>query len=162
MSGAEVPLALAVGSSVVSAVGGVYGAYASASALEKQAKQREMQANELLARQAINENIMRENELMMEKQAGAAFAATGRDGGGIGSILRMQKVLQSNLEMSRRDAEFKARLMRMGAESDMALASDQITAGWISGGGSLLNGAYQTYKLKADSDKKTLYGGGTP
>lgn len=138
---------IAVGAGAVSAYGQIKAGYDKAKADEVNASIKRQQADELLSREAINEQIMSEQAQMQAHQYGAAFAATGREGAGIGGKLRIMSDLQRSIANSKRDAEFKASLLRQGADSDMSLASDAKAAGFISGFGTLLSSGVQAYAL---------------
>lgn len=132
----------------VAALGGVglsAGSQIDAASAKSNAAQREagllnLQARELLEREAINEEIMRQQSELQQKDYGAAAAATGLGGEGIGGIVRMRANLETTIANSRRDAEFKARMLRAGAEIQGNLASDIYTSGLIGAGGTILTG----------------------
>jgi hypothetical protein len=122
----------------------IYGELSAASsradAAQKNAAIKQQQADELLARQSINEGIMREQADSSSHSYVAGFAASGREGAGLGGVLKIKKDLEDNITNSRREAQFKASLLRQGAEIDSQLASDTMTAGYLSGAGTLLSG----------------------
>jgi hypothetical protein len=118
--------------------GTLTGASAQASAAEANARAKAQQADELLAREQINEDIMREQSRRSELSY-ASGAAMGESGGGIGGILTMKKDLETSINNSRHEADFKAKMLRAGAEIDSNLASDMQTAGALSGAGTLLS-----------------------
>lgn len=120
-----------------------------AEAAERDAYFKGLQADEMMERQAINEDIMREQSFLAQSKYRAEFAGTGREGG-IGSVLEMRRVLNRNIELSRRDAQFKASMLRAGAESDQKLASDFMTSGYITGAGTALTGATRAYGVYHD------------
>lgn len=130
---------------VASLIGSVSEADSRAGAAQKDAALKRMQADELLEREAINEALIREQSDMAEGEYATAFGATGREGAGIGGRLRIRNNTARTIANFRRDAEFKAKMLREGANIADSLASDAITAGYISGAGSLLQGAGKAY-----------------
>lgn len=134
--------AVAAGAAIVGAGVQIYGqlkaASAQADAQEREAELKMFQADELMRRQAINEQVMRDN-------VAEAELATGGDSGvedtGLGARMRLRKTLAQNLQNSRREAEWKARMLGMGAEADLRLASDALAAGGISAIGTGIRGA---------------------
>lgn len=145
MSGAEVPL---IATAVVGGGAQIYGQIASAQAkkdaAEKEAALKGMQADEILQRQAINEQTMLEQSDRIEKDYGASLGAV-HAGGGIGGIMQIHANTLDNIKNSRRDAEFKSKMLRLGADIETSLASDAITASYISGAGTFLTSAAQSY-----------------
>ncbi len=131
----------------MTAYGQISSAAAQADAQRADAAAKRLQADELLARQAINEQIMREQSTRAELTYGSAFAATGVEGGGLGGIMRLRKTTLENIALSRRDAEFKAKMLRMGADVQSELASDMMTAGIISGVGTIAQSGLQVANL---------------
>jgi hypothetical protein len=66
--------------------------------------------------------------------------------------------MEENIANSRREAEFKAQMLRAGADIDSQLASDSITAAWIGAGGTAISSganiysAYNKYKKDEGQD----------
>lgn len=118
--------------------GMVKGAQAQADASERNAYFKNLQASELLQRQAINEGIIRQQGEDQSLVYGSGSSGHGLEGTGLGGQLKIHRIVEENISLSRRDAEFKARMLRAGADADTQLASDQMTAGLISGAGSLI------------------------
>jgi hypothetical protein len=121
-----------------------------------------LQADEMMSREAINEGIMRDEAFRSGLAHQAAFSGTGREGGGIGGILTIKETTDRNIQLARRDAEFKASMLRKGADMDQKLASDLMTSGYIGAAGTLLTssaslyGSYSNYG-KPSGDTKGLY-----
>lgn len=158
-----VGLPVAIGGFVVGAgltlYGQIAGASAQAEAAEKQSHLKNMQADEMLSRQAINEKTMLEQSKRIEGEYANSFAATGGEGAGIGGQMEIHRTTLENIALTRRDAEFKANMIRMGAEIEMSIASDIKTASYISGAGTILTGAAQAYTtLKGPGQSKRLSG----
>lgn len=135
----------------LSIFGQIKGASAQAEAQARQADAKRFQAAELLQRQEINERIMREQAEFQERFAG--MRSRGTTNTGLGDVLRIRRDLESNLLTSRREAEFKAKMLRMGADVETQLASDLKTAGWLSSGGTLLTSAASTYNIMRGPSK---------
>lgn len=152
MSGLEIIAAAGLATSLY---GQISGASAKADADRKNAQIKNMEADELLSRQTINEGIMRDQAELQGLGYQSSFASTGREGAGLGGLLTIKKNLDQNLILSRRDAEFKAKMLRMGADIDLNLASDEQTAGYISGAGTLLTGAAKIYDLSRGPSNTT-------
>lgn len=139
MSGIETGLLIAAAVGTAAQTGGQLAAAGNAKdAAEANANMKHMQADELLARQEINEGILREQSDRAQHGFVASFASTGREGAGLGGVLQMKRDLEENILLSRRDAEFKAKMLRMGADIELDLASDSMTAAWITGAGTIL------------------------
>lgn len=154
MSGLELGLftAISAAGTLTSTVANIAGGVSKAEALKKEAGLKNLQADELLSRQAINEEAIREQGERLALGYGASFASTGRDGGGIGGMLRIKKDIEDNISNNRREAEFKAKMLRAGADVDLSLSSDSITSGLLTGTGTLLGGIGSLYKQYRDYD----------
>lgn len=135
----------------INVLGQLNGAAAQAEATRRNAAMKNAQADELLARQLINEEIMREDA---DYAALNVRTADGIDQTGVGQQLWIKKNLQRNLELSRREAEYKARMLRQGADIDMQLGSDLQSASYLSAAGSVLGGGADIYR------RSDLYGKG--
>lgn len=138
----------------------VYGAISSASSKADAARQdaalKNQQADELLSREQINEQLILDQSELAQKSYGSAFASTGREGAGIGGILQIQKSTAQSIANDRRDADFKAKMLRAGANIATNLASDTETAGYITGAGTILAGAGKIASLNMPPSSKTV------
>lgn len=153
---------LLVGATVAGAGLSIYGQIRAAQAQEEAARRdaelKEMQATELLDRQAINERAMLEASEDAQSNFMSAFASSGAEGG-IGGVVQIHRRTLDAISNSRREAQFKAKMLRMGAQIEMSLASDKATAGYITGAGTALGtigslaGAF-----KGPGDAKSLPG----
>ena len=136
------------------------GAAAKKAAAEQDAFLKNQQADEMLRRQAINEVLMQKQILPMKEQASEVsgnLRTTGASFGnsGVGGEMAVQKelnrnltTLQTNLFLSRRDAEYRAAQLRAGANIDTQLASDLMTSSYIGAGSTVLTtgaGAYDKF-----------------
>jgi hypothetical protein len=141
--------AIMLGAAVVGTAISMYGEYqdaqSKAEAEERQAALKRIQAQELMQREQINENVMREQEMYAEGDRVSLAGSQGTEGGWFGGMVRMRRDLQFNLETSRREANFKSYLLNQGAEIDDKLASDTRTAGYISMAGTAVSGAGKVY-----------------
>lgn len=130
------------GGLIVSGLTSLWGAISGANAQEEAAQKNQqlanLQANELLARQTINENIMREQAAYASAHTATAMAATGRAGGGLGQAIAINRALTENINLSRRDAEFKAQAIRMGAQYDLEAVNASANAQRIGAFGNFL------------------------
>ncbi len=115
-------------------------------AAKKNAELKRQQADELMAREAINEDIMRNQVRIAMKDSAPSQASRGIEGAGIGGQITALNTLQSNLIIAHRDAAYKANLLRQGADVENKLASDQMSAAYISGVGTLLTAGAKTYQ----------------
>lgn len=127
-----IPIIQGIGA-ITSIYGQLKGASDRADAARNEADLKRQQADELMSRELVNEQTMNKQSAIAQLQVGAQFH--GLEGGNIGEILNIQNVTRENLVNSRRDAEFKARMIRSGADIDERLASDvQTAAGWSAAG----------------------------
>lgn len=136
MTGLEIGLAIAAAAGTgMQVVGSIKEGYDKADAANRSAAMKYAQADELMSREAINEQLMSEHAREAELHQS-----------GFGGMMKIRSDLQFNLTQSKRDAEFKARMLRAGAEMDTNLASDSIAAGWIGGASTFLKSGYSMYK----------------
>lgn len=118
-----------------------------AEALRRKAAADEAQAKEYLERQTINENIQFKKGMMEISSFNVA-----KGGGQAGAMADAISVLNENLSLSRRDAEYNAAMIRAGAKERLRQAEDVSSAGTISAIGSILGGVsslgstYMNYK----------------
>jgi hypothetical protein len=154
MTGVEIGLGIAA---LVGTGAQVYGNVAAARSQEEAARReaefKMIQADELMERQRINEQIMVEQGDEMGSAYVAAFASTGRGGGGVGGQLRIKRDVERSIANSHREAEFKAKMLRAGADVEMDLASDAVSAAWISSAGSVLTTGANVYNLYKPNKK---------
>lgn len=133
---------------------------AKSEAQRREAELKNMQADELAQRQLINEQVMRSKEARTELYAGS-------DGGsgntGLGTIMQLRQDLRQNIDITRRESDWKIRMLHMGANADTQLAGDIQQAGMWGAIGGALSFAGQAYSpMKAGSapsgDTKDLPG----
>lgn len=142
MTGIEEGAAIAAVVGTAIQVGGsIDSASQKASAAKQDADLKDAQADELISREQINEGLIQDQSQINQKEYSAAFASSGREGSGIGGVLQLRSNTATTIANSQRDAQFKASMLRAGANISDNLASDEITAGYITGGGTLLTGA---------------------
>jgi hypothetical protein len=130
---------------VVKGIGSILGGASQADAANENAKIKREQADELLAREEINAEIIRDQARKEKGVLLSQLAGMGGGGSGIGLQLELDRNLALTLSNNRRDAEFKAKMLRRGADIDTKLASDYMTSGIISGVGTVLTGAASSY-----------------
>ena len=124
---------------------GIAAGSARADAAERDAQMKQEQANELISRQRINEGIIREQGEDLAHIYGSAAASSGLEGTGIGGILKIRRNIDIQIQNTRRDVEFKAKMMREGASNDMTLASDYRNSSILTGVGSALSSTANIY-----------------
>jgi len=130
-------------------------------AMERDAFLKGMQADELLARELINEQIMREQAEDVKKTYVSRAGSMGGGGLGLGGVVKMKYNLERTIANSRRDAEFKARMLRAGADIQTQLASDVYTAGLIGAGGTILTSAGKAHdRFSPKKDPESLFDSG--
>lgn len=142
--------AVAVAGTAIQAYGQIQDAQSRAEALERDAYLKRLQSKELQERQAINEQVMREQEVFSEARHVSTAASNGVEGSWFGGMIRMRRDMEHNIMISKREADFKSHLLNLGADANTALASDTMTAGYIGAAGSVLSGAGKAY---AGADK---------
>lgn len=131
----------------VQLIGGILSAASQSEASEANAQNKRAQAAELLDRQAINEQLMRDQGKATARMYASRAAYSKGEGAGIGGVLKIHSDVESNIMNSRRDAEFKAKMLRAGADIDSDLASDIYTAGVLTSVGGVMQGAGSAYSL---------------
>ena len=161
MSGLEIPIvlgAVSAAGTVVQTISGIQSGLDKAEALNKDAQAKRSQVQEMYERELINEGIMREQGERTILQYGAYGG--GRTDATLGGIIRMKGNLEQNIALSRRDMEYKKKVIESGADISTDLASDAATTGYLTGFGSLLSGAVQTgerfYKYSAPTNAEKL------
>ncbi len=159
MSGMEAVAIVGAAGTALNAVGQVSSAHSQAEAQRKAAYLKQQQADELLARQKINEEILRERNTKLVHEQGAIATGETSDQT-IYGLAKYQRDLEDAVLDTRREAEFKAKMLREGAAIEADLASDIETGSYLSAGGTILTGGVQAYSLlkPASSTTKSLPG----
>lgn len=140
MSGLEIPLLIgSLAGTGMQVAGGIMSANAQADAAKRSADLKNLQASELLDRQRINEGIIREKSAQAEAHTQASIYS-----GGLGYAVLQHAETERNVILSRREAEFKAKMLRENAEADLKLSSDAMAAANLSAFGTILGGASRT------------------
>lgn len=114
-------------------------------AAQKQAFLDEQQANEILARQAANEAIMQDQAAYNESHYVAAMGGTGVLDTGIGGAIAIHTNLSRAIAAARHEAAYTSNMIRMGAQINTEIASNQVTAAYIRSGGQVLGAAGEVY-----------------
>lgn len=144
MSGLEIPLLIgSLAGTGMQVAGGIMSANAQADAAKRSADLKNLQASELLDRQRINEGIIREKSAQSEAHIQASASSRGISGG-LGYAVLQHAETERNVILSRREAEFKAKMLRENAEADLKLSSDAMAAANLSAFGTILGGASRT------------------
>ena len=80
----------------------------------------QMQADEIEARQKINNDIAREEMQTLENAQLSNAAARGvGSAGGIGDQIAIHRIATRNMELANRDVAFKVQMLRLGAQYDL-------------------------------------------
>lgn len=127
---------------IISAYGTIAAAQAERDAQLKVNALRNQQAQEILDREKINEEIAQRQGNLDIADALASRSVSGA-GGGTGSTgfdVYLHQNLAQQLSLMRRDAEFKASMIRANAAIDMGLADANVRASYIGAAGSILSG----------------------
>lgn len=119
-------------------------AEAQARAARKNAQAKREQALELLDRLEVNnQSLLLEGELLKGKQE-TDFASRGIDvgvGSALSTIEETNSLVSRQLLIDRREADFKVKQLRSGADADVRLAGDVKSAARLAQTGMLLSGA---------------------
>jgi len=158
----------AAGVAVVGAGVQIYGAIKTANDQAEMDLQRaaiaNQQATEIGEREAANETLRNQQAYRQKLQFGASFAATGREGTGIGSQLQIQNQTDLANMMSNREADFQAKMLKQQAGIDTTLAGQTESAGVVKALGMGLGGATQAAGYLAPryggTQSMGAYGGG--
>jgi hypothetical protein len=156
MSGAEIPLVLAIAGGASSAYAGYAQGQAQAKAKEQDAALKRAQADELMDRFQRNETLMRARNVKLVK--GAEAYSGGRGAGSQDTALAISEFrteLEGSVQDARREAEFKARMLRQGADMDVELASDIVTGSYWKAGSSILSSGYDIYSTLKPAKTQT-------
>jgi hypothetical protein len=145
MAAAGVMAGVAVAGTAVQMYGEYEAAQSKAESEARQAAMKRQQADEVQARQTINEGVMREQEYHSEGDYVTKVGGHGVEGSWFGGMMRMRQDLAYNIAATRREADFKAQMLREGADVNTQLASDSKTAGYLGIGASLITGAGKAY-----------------
>jgi hypothetical protein len=117
---------------------GIFGAIKSANDQaeieRKKAALANEQADEILAREQINDAQIRDASFRSELETGSVSAAMGHTGGEIGAKLEIER--RTNLEISLNDraAAFQAKMLREGATLGQEAADTAKSAGYLQAG----------------------------
>lgn len=133
-------IALAVGAGMVSAIASIEEAEARAEQARREAALKRLQADETLVRAEINAKLMRREGERMQAGQAQSFAASGVDMGAsqFGLLRETDRMVSEQIDLMKREAEFRARMLREGAISSDLLADDAETAGMLNAFSSLL------------------------
>lgn len=116
-----------------------------AAAAQQDAALKNAQADELVSREKVNEGLIQQQSFEAQLDYGSAAAATGGEGTAIGGIMQIKKNTAITLANGQRDANFKAQMLRSGANIATNLATDEVNSSYITGAGTALTGATKAY-----------------
>jgi hypothetical protein len=154
---------VAVGAAVVGAGIAIYGAVSSAndqSQLDQEkADAAKKQAQELAARQQVNDLVKQSTAMRQKLQYGATYAASGKAGVGIGAQLQIQNQANVQQMISDREAAFQEQMLMQSAQIDTSLASETQSAGTLNAIGAGVQGAGRVASLETSGGKNPGYGG---
>ena len=139
MAAAAIPLA--IGGGLLSVYGQIQAGKAQAAAASRNAAIKRLQAEELLQRAEINiGEVFRESRIIAGTQASSyAAAGVGLDGTPLLVIEETLARASEEAQLMRRDAQFQAKMLRMGADIEQRQGKDLRDASYISAAGSLLS-----------------------
>jgi len=113
-------------------------------AAEANAHAKRVQANELLDRFFINKDLLTLEAKAFQGSQAAGFIKGGVDVGTGSALLVMEdtnRKLSRQLEIDEKEAEFKARQLKLGADVDLSLGSDLASASRLQRASIFLSGA---------------------
>lgn len=148
---------MAIGSALVSAYGQYKSSQAQAEAQQQQAKLNFLKAEEVLARNEINNDLLLESALVHQGTQVAQIAGSGVDVGGQTQkrvVAETMRKAQRQIELNTRAAEWESRMIRIGAESQIQSSEEIALAGTISSIGSLGFNTATTLDSKPSSNYK--------
>lgn len=125
----------------MSAYGQIKAGKAQAAAARRNAEIKRMQANELLDRAEINiGEVFREGRIMAGNQASSyAAAGVGLDGSPLMVIEQTLARASEEASLIRRDAEFSAKMLRLGADIEVRQGKEMERAAKWGAAGSLIS-----------------------
>lgn len=158
VEGTSVAAAAVAGAATGASVGGGYGAIAGAvigagisiygqlksaedqAALdEKKKKIAEEQANEIFVREQINETIRNQATFQAQLQVGSEYAASGKEGAGIGSQLEVKRQADLATALARRDASYQEHMLLEGGSLQGQLADITRQSSYFNAAGTGIN-----------------------
>lgn len=119
-------------------------AKAKARAARENAQQKRLQALELLDRFEINSQALTIQGEQHKGKQKISFASKNIDigtGGALSTIEETNSIVARQIALDRKEANFKAHQLRLGADTDMRLAGDIRSASNLQTAGTFLSGA---------------------
>lgn len=140
--------AVSVGGGILSAWSQVESGRAQRKAAERNAALKRMQADELLERANINMGeVFREGRVMAGTQASSyAAAGVGLDGTPLLVIEETLARASEEASLIRRDAEFQAKMLRLGADIEVQQGKSMEKAAYIGAAGNLISSGVNAAK----------------
>lgn len=131
--GGWVTAAIAVGSALVQGYGQYQAGKAQADAMRQQAQLNLLKATEILERNDINNELLRESALVTQGTQVAQTFASGKTLASTRNLVEQtMQTAKRQIELNTRAAEWEARMVRMGAESSIGAADKVQEAAMIS------------------------------
>jgi hypothetical protein len=159
--------AYAVGTAI-SIYGQIKGAEAEADAARREAAARELEAQEILKRTKVNQDIVQEEgDILMGNQQTYFSMGGSLIGSPLMTLERTAHSIAREKQNMQIEADFKAAQLRSGAAISTELAGQRQQAGYIGAAGTVLTSAYQigsamqkTPKNKVSVETNSSGGGG--
>lgn len=98
------------------------------------------QTGEIQEREVANESLRNQQATRQKLQFGASYAASGKAGIGVGSLLQIQNQTDIANMMSNREAQFQQKMLQQQAGIDTTLASETEQAGTLNAIGAGVGG----------------------
>lgn len=161
MSGLEIPLIIgALAGTATKVAGDVMSSSAQADQAKRSAALKEIQANEVMSRLALNLEDAQQQAKQFETLGAATIGATGASStASIGLAVDTELALRKQMAALTREAEFNAFTLRQEAGAQRSSASDIRNAGGLQAFGTILGGLTTTgsiLSLKAKGPPQRL------
>lgn len=148
--------AIAVGSALVSAYGQYKSSKAQAAASEQQAQLNFFKAEEILSRNNMNNELLRESALVKQGEQTVQTFGSGRTLASTSRLVRDTMTRAANqIELNNRAAEWEASMVRLGAESQISSSVEIEQAGRLQAAGTAGFGTAQAFASSPGGKKTT-------
>lgn len=131
----------------LSIFGQISGANAQSDAMQQQANLKQQQAAELLSREQVNVQIMKDQGVRADLHYAAESGSTGFAGGGVGGQMLVQKYVSQNITNYERETEFQAYMLEQGGDIESQEAGNVSESGYVGAAGTLLGATAKAYGL---------------
>ena len=140
------PLILAGIGAALSIYGQIKGAEADAEAMRREAASRELEAQEILKRTKINQEIVQEEgDILMGNQATFMGMGGSMYGSPLLTLARTAHGIAREKQNMQMESEFRAAQLRAGATVSRELAGERQQAGYLGAAGTALTAGYNIY-----------------